>query len=292
MKITAKKTASISEILLEEFGSASKTKVKKLITSGSIHLENGKAIRKIETIVQKGEILEYTKYKDTSNKVRAPYFVVFEDEFLVAVVKPAGVLTHGDTGKKNISLLQQMTEYVKEESRGKKRAFIIHRLDREVSGIILLAKSEEMMQLMKENWQDTEKLYYALVEGHPEVEEGSITSWLKEGPHQIMLSVPESEDAKLAVTHYRVLEKLKETTLLEVKLETGRKNQIRVHFADMGHPIVGDRRYGADDTYERQIRLHAFKLSFTHPVSKQLIQLESKMPPNFLRLKEEDEKYK
>ncbi|MFZ4412369.1 MAG: RNA pseudouridine synthase, partial [Bacteroidales bacterium] len=89
-----------------------------------------------------------------------------------------------------------------------------------------------------------------------------------------------------------VLEKLKETTLLEVKLETGRKNQIRVHFADMGHPIVGDRRYGADDTYERQIRLHAFKLSFTHPISKQLIQLESKMPPNFLRLKEEDEKYK
>ncbi|MFZ4401593.1 MAG: RluA family pseudouridine synthase [Bacteroidales bacterium] len=292
MKISVKKTASLAEILLEEFGSASKTKIKKLITSGSICDENGKAIRKAETIIQQGQTLEYTKFKDTSGKVRAPYNVIFEDEYFVAVIKPAGVLTHGDTGKKNVSLLQQMTEYVKEASRGKKRAFIIHRLDREVSGILLIAKSEEMMQLMKENWQDTEKLYYALIEGHPEVEEGSIQSWLKEGPHQIMMSVPESEDAKFAVTHYKVLEKLKDHSLLEVKLETGRKNQIRVHFGDMGYPIVGDRRYGADDTYERQIRLHAFSLSFTHPVTKEFIQLTSKMPANFLRLKEEDEKYK
>ncbi len=292
MKIIAKKTATITEILLEEFGSASKTKIKKLITSGSIRLENGKAIKKLETIIEKGQTLEYIKYKDTSNKPRAPYNVVFEDDYFVAVIKPAGVLTHGDTGKRNISLLNVMNDYVKEESRGKKRAFIIHRLDREVSGIILLAKSEEMMQLMKANWQDTEKLYYALIEGHPEVEEGTIKSWLKEGAYQIMMSVPESEDAKYAVTHYRVLEKLKEHTLLEVKLETGRKNQIRVHFADMGFPIVGDRRYGADDTFERQIRLHAFSLSFTHPVTKQRITLESKIPANFLKLKEEDEKYK
>ena len=292
MKIIAKKTATISEILLEEFGSASKTKVKKLITSGSICMANGKAIRKVETIIQEGQTVEYSKHKDTSNKPRSPYNVVFEDEYFVAVIKPAGVLTHGDTGKRNISLLNGMNDYVKEESRGKKRAFIIHRLDREVSGIILLAKSEEMMQLMKENWQDTEKLYYALIEGHPEVAEGSIKSWLKEGQHQIMMSVPESEDAKYAVTHYRVLEELKEHTLLEVKLETGRKNQIRVHFSDMGYPIVGDRRYGADDTFERQIRLHAFSLSFTHPVTKQLVKLESKMPANFLKLKEEDEKYK
>ncbi len=292
MRITAKKTATVSEILMDEFGSASKTKVKKLITSGSIRLENGKVIRKAETIIQQGQSVEYTKHVDTSKQPRCPFKIVFEDEYLVAVIKPAGILTHGDTGKKNISLLNGMTEYVKEESRGKKRAFIIHRLDREVSGIILLAKTEEMMQLMKENWQDTEKLYFALVEGHPEVEEGSIKSWLKEGPHQIMMSVPESDEAKYAVTHYRVLEKLEAHTLLEVKLETGRKNQIRVHFADMGHPIVGDRRYGADDTYERQIRLHAFHLSFTHPVTKQLVELETKIPINFLKLKEEDEKYK
>ncbi len=291
MRITAKKTATIAEILLEEFGSASKTKVKKLITSGSIHT-NGKAIRKAGTIIQEGQTVEYTKYKDTANKTQAPFKVVFEDEYFVAVIKPAGVLTHGDTGKKNTSLLKAVNNYVKEESRGKKRAFIIHRLDREVSGIILLAKSEEMMQLMKENWQDTEKLYHALIEGRPEVEEGSIKSWLKEGSQQKMMSVSESDDAKYAVTHYRVLEELEEHTLVEVKLETGRKNQVRVHFSEMGCPIVGDRRYGADDTFVRQIRLHAFSLSFTHPVSRQLIKLESKTPPNFLKLKEEDEKYK
>ena len=265
MRITAKRTATISEVLLDEFGSASKTKIKKLITSGSIRLD-GKVIKKTETIIKEGQGLEYTKYKDTSSKVKSPFNVVFEDDHFVAVIKPAGVLTHGDTGKKNISLLKMVSDYVKEESRGKKRAFIIHRLDREVSGIILLAKSEEIMQLMKDNWQATEKLYYALIEGKPELAEGSIKSWLKEGPHQKMMSVPESEDAKFAVTHYRVLESIEEQhTLLEVKLETGRKNQIRVHFSEMGCPIVGDRRYGADDTFVRQIRLHAFSLSFTHP---------------------------
>ncbi|NVN96135.1 MAG: RluA family pseudouridine synthase [Bacteroidetes bacterium] len=291
MRIIAKKTAAITEILLDEFGSASKTKIKKLITSGSISLE-GKTIKKTETIITEGQTLEYTKYKDNSNKVQAPFKIVFEDEYLVAVIKPAGVLTHGDTGKKSVSLLKVMSDYVKEESRGKKRAFIIHRLDREVSGIILLAKSEEMMQLMKDSWQDTKKLYYALIEGHPEVNEGSIKSWLKESTQQKMVSVEESDDAKFAVTHFRILEKLDAHTLLEVNLETGRKNQIRVHFSEMGCPIVGDRRYGADDTFVRQIRLHAFSLSFTHPVTKELINLESKMPHNFLKLKEEDEKYK
>ncbi|MFZ4741672.1 MAG: RluA family pseudouridine synthase, partial [Bacteroidales bacterium] len=281
----------ISEVLLDEFGSASKTKIKKLITSGSIRLD-GKVIKKTETIIKEGQGLEYTKYKDSSNKVKSPFNVVFEDDHFVAVIKPAGVLTHGDTGKKNISLLKMVSDYVKEESRGKKRAFIIHRLDREVSGIILLAKSEEIMQLMKDNWQTTEKLYYALIEGKPELTEGSIKSWLKEGPQQKMMSVPESEDAKFAVTHYRVLENIREHTLLEVKLETGRKNQIRVHFSEMGFPIVGDRRYGANDTFVRQIRLHAFSLSFTHPITKESIKLESKMPLNFLKLKEEDEKYK
>jgi len=291
MRISAKRTATISEVLLDEFGSASKTKIKKLITSGSIRLD-GKVIKKAETIIKEGQGLEYTKYKDSTNKVKSPFNVVFEDDHFVAVIKPAGVLTHGDTGKKNISLLKMLSDYVKEESRGKKRAFIIHRLDREVSGIILLAKSEEIMQQMKDNWQATEKLYYALTEGKPELTEGSIKSWLKEGPHQKMMSVPESEDAKFAITHYRILENIGEHTLLEVKLETGRKNQIRVHFSEMGCPIVGDRRYGADDTFVRQIRLHAFSLSFTHPITKELIKLESKMPLNFLKLKEEDEKYK
>lgn len=292
MDITAGKTAKIIDILMEEFGTASKTKVRKMITNGSIRC-NGRVVKRSETIINQGDNIVYTKYKEVPNKVRAPYIVLFEDDYLVAISKPAGALMHGETGQNNISVLKAMTHYVRETSRGKKQAFIIHRLDREVAGIVLMAKNEEILQTMKDNWYNTEKLYYALVEGKPSVEEGSITSWIGNDTLQKVKSVPEgTPDAKLAVTHYRTLEAFENNTLLEVRLETGRKNQIRLHFSEMGCPIVGDRRYGADATFVRQIRLLAFSLTFVHPVTQENIALTIPMPSSFLRLKEMDEKYK
>lgn len=292
MNITAGKTAKLIDLLLEEFGSASKTKVKKFITNGSIRC-NGKIVKRCETIVNQGDNIEYTKYKEDVNKVRPPYPILFEDDYLVAINKPAGALMHGETGQYNESVIKAMSKYVRESSKGKKQALIIHRLDREVAGIVVLAKSEEILNRMKDNWHNNEKLYFALVEGSPKVKEGSITSWIGDDFQQKVKSVPEgTPDAKLAITHYRTLNKYDNNTLLEVKLETGRKNQIRLHFSEMGCPIVGDRRYGADATFVRQIRLFAFSLSFTHPVTNEKQIIELPMPQYFLKLKEADEKYK
>jgi RluA family pseudouridine synthase len=292
MNITAGKTDKIIDILLEEFGTASKTKVRKLISTGCIRC-NGKIVKRSETIVNEGDSIEYTKYKEDVNKVRPPYPILFEDDYLVAINKPAGALMHGETGKNNLSVLKAMNQYIKESSRGKKHAIIIHRLDREVAGIVILAKTEEVLASMKDNWKNTEKLYFALTEGAPTVDEGSITSWIANDFEQKVKSVPEgTPEAKLAITHYRVLEKFDKNTLLEVRLETGRKNQIRLHFSEMGCPIVGDRRYGADATFVRQIRLFAFSLSFTHPITNEKVMIDLPMPHYFLKLKEADEKYK
>lgn len=291
MKIKIDKPVSLLDHLHGEFQSASKTTVKQRIVHGNVRV-NGKMITNPAAMLKEGDIVEYQKQAVRINKVKPPYQVLFEDEAILVSVKPAGLLTIGDRGLGGTSFYQQMQAYVKESSKGKERLFVVHRLDREVSGILLFAKSEALQERIKSSWMDTKKLYYALVEGEPKDDKGTIRSWLVEGHDQRVYSVKVREGAKLGITHYRVMDRTPGFALLEVELETGRKNQIRVHLSEMGCPVVGDRRYGADARYERRIRLHAFYLSFRHPVTDKLIEFKSKMPKGFLELKPEDEKYK
>jgi 23S rRNA pseudouridine1911/1915/1917 synthase len=177
-------------------------------------------------------------------------------------------------------------------SKGKIRTYVVHRLDKEVSGVLILAKSEDAMDSLKEKWDETEKHYFALVEGSPENMEGTISSWLIEDNAMKMRSVGEKPGAKFAITHYKTIRQLDNYTLLDVHTETGRKNQIRVHLSDIGCPIVGDRKYGALTDFIRRVRLHACSISFPHPVTGEMITIESEMPKGFLSLKAKDEDYK
>ena len=204
--------------------------------------------------------------------------------------KPAGIATSSIDGSTNVQWI--ISEYFKNASKGNIRTYVVHRLDKEASGVLLLAKSEDVMADIKDKWNKTEKHYFALVEKVPENPEGTIKSWLKEDNAMKMHSVRETPDAKYAVTHYRTLKLLENYALLDVKTETGRKNQIRVHLSDIGCPIVGDRKYGASTDFVRRVRLHACSLSFPHPVSGEIITVESPLPKNFLSLKPRDEDYK
>jgi 23S rRNA pseudouridine1911/1915/1917 synthase len=291
MKIVSARECKLIELLTEEFKTASKTTVKQLITHGSVKV-NGKMVNNPAQVVKPGDKVEYFREQRMQSKVKPPYPVYFEDDSILITEKPAGLLTIGDKGLGGTSFYKIMLDFVKEKSKGKERLFVVHRLDREVSGLLLFAKSEELQQKIKEGWRDAKKLYYALVEGTPPEEKGTIRSWLVEGRDQKVYSVKIQEGAKLGITHYRVMDKTPDFTLLEVELETGRKNQIRVHLSEMDCPVVGDRRYGADATYDRRIRLHAFYLSVIHPVTGRLIEAKSKMPKGFLVLKPQDEKYK
>ena len=291
MKGKISKMSSLMEHLLQEFQTASKTTVKQRISHGNVRV-NGKMVTNPAIILKEGDVVEYIKQSIKINKAKSPYQVLFEDDAILVAVKPAGLLTIGDRGLGGTSFYQQMQAYVKENSKGKERLFVVHRLDREVSGILLFAKSELLQEEIKKHWMDTKKLYYALVEGQPKDDKGTIRSWLVEGHDQRVYSVNVQEGAKLGITHYRVMDRTPDYALLEVELETGRKNQIRVHLSEMDCPVVGDRRYGADSRYERRIRLHAFYLSIRHPVTGKLIDFKSKMPKGFLELKPGDEKYK
>jgi RluA family pseudouridine synthase len=206
------------------------------------------------------------------------------------VDKPAGIATSSIDGSTNVQRI--ISEFLKDMSKGKIRTYVIHRLDKEVSGVLVLSKSETAMDAIKDKWDETEKHYFALIEGIPENPEGTIKSWLIEDNAMKMHSVNEKPGAKYAVTNYKTIRTLDNYTLLDVKTETGRKNQIRVHLSDIGCPIVGDRKYGASTDFIRRVRLHACSISFPHPVTSKLITVESPMPKGFLSLKQEDEHYK
>lgn len=292
MKIPVKENVSLFNLLEKEFPASSHTTVRKMVKHGQIKV-NGKVITRSDVILQPGDEVEYIKSLRLPEPENTPYRVVFEDDSLLISEKPAGTLTIGYTKDQGeSSFYKEWLQYIRDRSKGRERIYIVHRLDKEVSGLVLFAKTPEIQKLLKDNWHMNTKLYYALVEGKPAKAMGKVSSYLFEGPKEKMFSSQDPAKGKQAITQYRIMKEFPGFTLLEVRLETGRKNQIRVHMADIGCPIVGDRRYGAKDKFSRRIRLHACQLSFVHPVTGEQMEFRSSMPKGFTTLKEADEKYK
>ncbi|MCL2028547.1 MAG: RluA family pseudouridine synthase [Bacteroidales bacterium] len=294
-----KKKQSLLELLSETFPESTKTHLKKVIKYGFV--SRGELILKNpETPVNKGQTLNYKKYNGKEvRREKVPFQIVFEDEHLIAVSKPAGILTVGTTTETKKSMYKMVLDYV---TKKREKVFVVHRLDREVSGLLLFAKSEKVKKNLIENWHENQKLYWALVEGKPPKASGSVQSYLIEGPKQKMMVVENHQSPntnnrlpvnmpQLATLRYKTLSHHNNYTLLEIHLETGRKNQIRVQMASLNCPIVGDRKYGADAKYIRQIRLFAFSLSFKHPITKKPVHLSLPMPKTFLSIEQGDEKY-
>jgi len=281
MKIVSSKEDSLINLLIEEFKASSRTRIKKIILNGSISV-NGKVSTNPVLKIIPGDVIEYLKYHAPLNTQDAPFPVLYEDEDLIAVVKPAGLLTYGEKGTTGTSLYRMINDFLKDRSRGNEKIYVCHRLDREVSGILIFAKSEEIQDQIKDRWKETEKRYYALVEGKPPKSEGTVESWLKENKAQKVYTAKEAPDAKFAVTHYKVIKELPEHTLLEIRIETGRKHQIRVHMSDLGCPIAGDWKYGATRKIQRHIRLHAFYFAMKHPVTDKQLEFKTQIPRGFL----------
>ena len=211
--------------------------------------------------------------------------ILHEDRDILVVDKPAGLLTIGTESDKSRTAYYLLTDYVRNGcARSRNRVFIVHRLDRDTSGVLVFAKSEEAKVRLQGAWSETEKKYLAVVHGQCRKSEETITTYLAENQAHVMYSTSDPAKGKLSHTAYQVLKQTKRFALLEISLLTGRKNQIRVHLADIGNPIVGDRKYGNAKESYAGLALHARSLSLTHPFSDQRLTFAAKVPEYFNKL--------
>lgn len=210
--------------------------------------------------------------------------ILFEDADLLVIDKPPGLLSIATDDERELTAYHILTEYV-QRFNPKNRIFVVHRLDRETSGIMMFAKKETVQQALQTDWKDTvlERSYVTVVEGFVKSPEGTLKSWLKESKTRTVY-VTRPGDGLLAITHYKVLQAERDFSLLEVNLETGRKNQIRVHMQNMGHSVIGDKRYGSKKDPLARLGLHARVLSFKHPVTGEVLRYETAVPQSFRRL--------
>ena len=211
--------------------------------------------------------------------------IIFEDSSLIVIDKEPGLLSIATDKEKERTAFRILSDQLKQTD-PTARIFVVHRLDRDASGILMFAKSREIQQILQNAWKKDviERSYVVVVEGRVIQDQGTITSWLKENKARVMYSSPTPDDGQKAVTHYQVLKRNDDYSLLQVRLETGRKNQIRIHMKDLGHSIIGDKKYGATQNPVNRLGLHARVLVFRHPVTGEELRFETPTPKKFIRL--------
>lgn len=211
--------------------------------------------------------------------------IIYEDHDILVVDKIHGLLTIGTEREKEKTAHFLLNEYVKKgNNRSRNRVSIVHRLDRETSGILIFAKNEKAKYFLQERWRDFSKRYVAVVHGKLQDKEGVITSYLLENKVFRVYSVRDPDKGKFSETGYRVIKESDKYSLLEIDLFTGRKHQIRVHLSEEGHPVVGDKIYGYDDKEVKRLALHAVSLTIIHPFTRREISFETEIPPYFKSL--------
>jgi RluA family pseudouridine synthase len=225
-------------------------------------------------------------FKSTSKKHQPKGLIILhEDQDLLVVNKINGLLTVSTDREKERTAYALLNNYVRKgNSRSKKRVFIVHRLDRDTSGILVFAKNEKAKCYLQDEWATFDKEYFAVVHGKLPEKEGVITSYLLENKAHRMYSVKDTTKGKFAKTGYKIIKESKSFSLLKINLFTGRKNQIRVHLAEKGHPVAGDKMYGKTDKGIKRLALHASSLTITHPFTKKNVSFETELPIYFRTL--------
>lgn len=271
--------------LLSKMGGMSRNSVKSLLAHRQI-MVNSKITTLFNHALQPNDLVTVNSGRGNIELKHPKLKIIFEDEYLIVVEKKEGLLTviAGDT--EETTAFSILKNHVKKSS-PTNRIYTVHRLDRETSGVLLFAKNREVQQTLQENWHRiiTRRIYVALVEGAVEKEEDTIVTWLSENEKSLKIHSSDTDNGgQQAITHYRRIKSNENYSLLEIELETGRKNQIRVHMQGIGHPIVGDKKYGAGTSPIDRLGLHARLIAFYHPVTTEVVSFETPVPRSFLNI--------
>lgn len=275
---------TLLEFLMSELAGISRNKAKDILAGHGITVDRRNTTRFDEPL-HPGQVVRVSKHKRSNQLLNRYVKIVYEDKDLVVIEKSEGILSMPATAKQ-YSAKQVLDEYF-QKRHFKCTAHTVHRLDRETSGLMMYAKNLEIAKILEENWHDIvfDRRYVAVVSGQLEREGGTIESWLKDNKAYVTYSSPEDPGGgKYAITHFHTLKTTPERSLVELKLETGRKNQIRVHMQDIGHPVQGDSKYGDGSNPIGRLCLHAYRLDFYHPRTGEVMNFETPFPRDFMKL--------
>ena len=266
--------------IMERMYGISRNKAKALIVNRVVLVDNTITTFPLSEL-RPGQVVQIDRSKHKMSFHSNDIDIVYEDPYLLVVDKRAGLLSMSNNTRQET--VQTVLNRYLEKGGGRNTSHLVHRLDRDTSGLMLYAKDVQTQQSFVQGWQElvTDRRYVALVSGEMENERGTIRSWLTEDKHFVTHSSPVDNGGKYAVTHYNVLAKSNGYSLVELELETGRKNQIRVHLAQLGYPIVGDRKYGSEDDSIKRLALHAYILCFQHPVTGKYLRFQTPVPLSF-----------
>lgn len=282
VQFVVKEEGELMMFLMNKLSGISRTKVKNMLTNGLIWVDD-EVISQYNYALKQGMIVrigtKQEKRKFTSKWIR----IVYEDKYIIIVEKREGIVTNSPTAEESA---QKVLNSYFEFTRQRCRAHTVHRLDKHTSGLLIFAKDKKISMLFERSWKEivTNRRYVAVVEGFMEREFGTIESWLRDNKMFVSYSSDVDNGGKYAITHYKTLKRKPNYSLIDLKLDTGRKNQIRVHMQDLKHPIVGDMKYGSVQDPIKRVALHAYKLEFIHPVTKEELSFETPIPESFIKL--------
>lgn len=283
--IPVNEPAELMKFLIISLPKLNRNNVKSLLANKQV-LVDGRPVKQFNHLLGVGQKVEVIWNRVPEEKQYRGISIIYEDRDIVVIDKHAGLLSVAtDNNRNSPTAYNLLSTHVKRQNR-KNKIFVVHRLDRETSGLMMFAKSAKVQQILQTNWKNiiSERTYIAVVEGVPDAAKDSITSYLRESKAMIVYSSKNPKDGHLAVTHYEVMKKGREFSLLKVNLETGKKNQIRVHLQDIGHPVIGDKKYGSKVSPIKRLGLHAMVLAFTHPITNKQLRFETPIPRKFMRL--------
>ena len=281
LKFTVKENTTLMEFLMISFPGKSRTGIKSLL-GGELILVDGKLISQFNHPMKAGQIMTILAEKVLPERPIVGLKIIHEDELMIIVNKHSGLLTNSSS-KERVKTAYAMINSHYQKENATNRVFIVNKLDRDTSGILVFAKNEKVQKFLIEEWEKSipEQIYVALVEGEVRKEKDTLTSYMKQSKALIVHSSQNETYGEKAVTNYEVLKRKKGSTLLKITVETRVKNQIRVHMQEMKHSIVGDKKYGAKTNSIGRLGLHLKTIQITHPVTKKKVTFDTEIPTKF-----------
>ncbi len=282
-EFTVKEPCTLTEYLAKQFSGISRNKIKDILKGHGVSVDR-KLVTQWDYPLKPGMQVRISKHRRSTELSNKWVKIIYEDKDIIVIEKAEGILSMAATAKQ-FCVKTVLDEYF-QKRHFKCHAHVVHRLDRDTSGLMVYAKTIEAAQVLERDWKGRvfDRRYVAVVSGKMEREGGTVESWLKDNKACITYSSPTDNGGKYAITHYHTLKATDDYSLVEMRLETGRKNQIRVHMQDLGHPVVGDVKYGINGSPLGRLCLHAFRLYLYHPITGQRMEFETPIPTTFQRL--------